>query len=103
MWSTTVTYFSFRSIIGSTVDSLFPPIVFYLAVICLVLGNFLYLYYYMIGCYKREQWGIVVYVFFVPIYWLMMSIAAWMALYQIIFKPHYWEKTVHGLHLPIIK
>jgi hypothetical protein len=53
----------------------------------------------MIGCYKRKQWDIVAYVFFVPIYWLMMSIAAWIALYQIIFKPHYWEKTVHGLHL----
>lgn len=103
MWSTTVAYFSFRSIIGPTIDSLFPPIVFYLAVICLVFGNFLYLYYYMIGCYKRKQWSIIVYVFFVPIYWLMMSIAAWMALYQIIFKPHYWEKTMHGLHLPIVK
>jgi cellulose synthase/poly-beta-1,6-N-acetylglucosamine synthase-like glycosyltransferase len=99
MWLITIAYFSFRPIIGPTIDSLFPPVIFYMAIICLVFGNFLYLYYYMIGCYKRKQWDIVAYVFFVPIYWLMMSIAAWIALYQIIFKPHYWEKTVHGLHL----
>jgi len=29
----------------------------------------------------------------------MASIAAFMALQQLIFKPHYWEKTKHGLHL----
>jgi len=29
----------------------------------------------------------------------MMSIAACIALFQLIFKPHYWEKTEHGLHL----
>src|SRR6185437_8348314 len=32
-------------------------------------------------------------------YWLMISIAGFIALYQLLFKPHYWEKTVHGLHL----
>jgi len=102
MWLTTIAYFSFRSIIGPSIDSFFPPVIFYMAVTCLVFGNFLYLYYYMIGCYKREQWDIIVYVFLVPLYWLMMSVAAWIALYQIIFKPHYWEKTTHGLHLPTI-
>src|SRR6266516_615368 len=29
----------------------------------------------------------------------MMTVAASLALYQLIFKPHYWEKTKHGLHL----
>jgi hypothetical protein len=29
----------------------------------------------------------------------MMSISAYIALYQIIVKPHYWEKTQHGTHL----
>ena len=26
-----------------------------------------------------------------------MSIAAWKAVWQLITRPHYWEKTVHGL------
>ncbi|MEK7532808.1 MAG: glycosyltransferase, partial [Patescibacteria group bacterium] len=32
-------------------------------------------------------------------YWLMMSMGAVIAVYQLIFKPHFWEKTIHGLHL----
>jgi hypothetical protein len=29
-----------------------------------------------------------------------MSIAAWKALHELIFKPHYWQKTRHGLAQP---
>jgi cellulose synthase/poly-beta-1,6-N-acetylglucosamine synthase-like glycosyltransferase len=32
-----------------------------------------------------------------PIYWLLMSIAAWLALWQFIFAPFKWNKTEHGL------
>lgn len=32
-----------------------------------------------------------------PLYWLIMTPAAWRALYQILFDPHRWEKTEHGL------
>ncbi|MFN0025225.1 MAG: glycosyltransferase family 2 protein [Parvularculaceae bacterium] len=32
-----------------------------------------------------------------PIYWLMMSAAAYVALFQLLTRPHYWEKTEHGL------
>jgi cellulose synthase/poly-beta-1,6-N-acetylglucosamine synthase-like glycosyltransferase len=32
-----------------------------------------------------------------PIYWLLMSIAAWMALWQLAFAPFKWNKTEHGL------
>jgi glycosyltransferase XagB len=32
-----------------------------------------------------------------PLYWLVMTPAAWRALYQLLFDPHHWEKTEHGL------
>jgi hypothetical protein len=32
-----------------------------------------------------------------PFYWLLHSLAAYKALWQLIVKPHYWEKTEHGL------
>ena len=32
-----------------------------------------------------------------PIYWLLHSIASYKALWQLITKPHYWQKTEHGL------
>ena len=32
-----------------------------------------------------------------PIYWILMSVAAWMALWQLVFAPFKWNKTEHGL------
>jgi cellulose synthase/poly-beta-1,6-N-acetylglucosamine synthase-like glycosyltransferase len=34
---------------------------------------------------------------FVPAHWLLLSLAAWRALYQLIRDPYRWEKTDHGL------
>jgi hypothetical protein len=32
-----------------------------------------------------------------PLHWLMLSLAAWRVLYQLIAAPYAWEKTEHGL------
>ena len=32
-----------------------------------------------------------------PVYWLLISAAAWLALWQFIFSPFTWNKTEHGL------
>ncbi len=32
-----------------------------------------------------------------PLYWLLLSLAAWRALYQLLCDPQGWEKTEHGL------
>lgn len=99
LWIATISYFALYSIVGPTIEALYPPIIFYMAASSLVFGNFLCLYYYMIGCAKRGHWSLIKYVFFVPFYWLAASAAAYIAFYQLLVKPHYWEKTNHGLHL----
>jgi cellulose synthase/poly-beta-1,6-N-acetylglucosamine synthase-like glycosyltransferase len=33
----------------------------------------------------------------IPFYWLLLSLAAWRALYQLLRDPYRWEKTEHGL------
>lgn len=99
LWLATLSYFLLYGLVGPTIKALYPAPVFYIAVLSLVLGNFLYLYNYMIGCAKRGQWQIIKYVFLVPFYWLFVSLAATKAFVQLIAKPHYWEKTNHGLHL----
>ena len=98
-WCMTATYVFFRSLIGPAIESFYPLPLLYVGVFALAFGNFLYLYYYVLGCLKRHKFDLVKYALFVPFYWLMMSVAAWKALYQLIVKPHYWEKTLHGLHL----
>jgi glycosyltransferase XagB len=99
MWLITFIYFALRPILGTFIESFFPGPVLYLGVISLVLGNFLYLYYYMIGCAKRGNFSLIKYSLFVPFYWLFISIAAFSAIYRLIKEPHYWSKTNHGLHL----
>ena len=99
MWLITISYFAFRPYVGEFIESFFPGPVLYMGILCLVLGNFLYFYYYMIGCVKHEHDELVKYVFLVPFYWLAMSIAAWGAVYLFLAKPHHWSKTKHGLHL----
>lgn len=99
LWIMTLAYFALYEIIGPTIESLYPTPVFYMAVISMIFGNFLYLFYYMIGAAKRGHWSIIKYVFLIPVYWFFMSIAALVALYQLFVKPHFWEKTRHGLHL----
>ena len=34
---------------------------------------------------------------FTPVHWLLLSLAAWRALWQFAVAPHRWEKTEHGL------
>ena len=99
LWLATFSYFALYAYVGPAIEAVYPTAVFYMAATSLVFGNFLFLYYYMIGCIKREHYSLVKYIFFVPIYWFMISIAATLALYQLVFKPHYWEKTVHGFHI----
>lgn len=38
----------------------------------------------------------VLWILLFPIYWLLISMAGWRALFQLVFKPHIWEKTEHG-------
>jgi len=33
----------------------------------------------------------------VTIYWVLISFAAFRALHQLIFNPHHWDKTAHGI------
>ncbi len=98
MWALTIIYFVFRPVVGTFIESFFPTPVLYMAVISLIIGNFLYMYYYMIGCAKREYDDIVKYALLTPFYWLAMSLAAYVAVYRMIRTPHYWSKTKHGLH-----
>lgn len=78
---------------------IFPAPVFYLGTACLVIGNFIFLYLCVAGCLARGYHHLVRYALIAPAYWLLMSVAACLALYQLITKPFYWEKTTHGLHL----
>jgi len=98
LWIATLSYFILNQWVGDTIESVYPSFTFYIAIISLAFGNFLFMYYYMIGLVKRSHWTLLKYLVFVPFYWVLVSWAGFVALRQLIFKPHYWEKTVHGIN-----
>jgi glycosyltransferase XagB len=99
MWALTVGYFAFRATVGEAIQSVYPAPVFYAAAATLLFGNLLFVYTFLLGSARRDNHDLIKYGLLAPFYWLLMSVAAGKALGQLIGRPHYWEKTVHGLHL----
>lgn len=99
MWGMLGIYLAFRVAVEPFFHQVFPGPLLYMGAICLIAGNFFYLYAYLVGCEQRQHFGLTKWAMLTPVYWLMMSGAALIALKQLIFQPHYWEKTQHGLHL----
>jgi cellulose synthase/poly-beta-1,6-N-acetylglucosamine synthase-like glycosyltransferase len=95
-WALALLWFGTRMELLSHV---FPPAIFVMGAICLFVGNFSFIYIGMIGAYKRQYYDLVKYGLIIFPYWMLMSIAAWKGFLQLITRPHFWEKTKHGLHL----
>lgn len=81
----------------ATLEQFFPGWVLYVSVFNLLVGNALMVYLSMMGAFKRRTYRLVPWALLNPVYWLMHSTAAYKALWQLVTKPHYWEKTDHGL------
>ena len=84
---------------ASVIKSAFPSLLFYVGGIGFYAGNFLLAYMAAAAASKRGYHDLVKYAMLVPLYWVLMSIGAWKGLIQLLYKPSYWEKTEHGLHL----
>jgi len=81
----------------STIRTLFPDWVLFMAIFNLMVGNILMIYVNMMAVFKRRFYELILFSIANPIYWLMHSIAAYMGLYELIVKPFYWQKTNHGI------
>ncbi len=81
------------------IEPLFPPAVLYAGTAAMLGGNLAVLYHFMAGCMERGLHRAVPTMLTVPLYWALMSIAAYKALIQLLRpgKRHHWELTRHGL------
>jgi glycosyltransferase XagB len=50
-----------------------------------------------IGLSRRRLLSSAPWLLLIPLYWVLLSIAAWRAVIQILRSPYRWEKTAHGL------
>jgi hypothetical protein len=67
-----------------------------MAVFNLLVGNLFLIYFGVIAALKRRYYELVPVGLMLPAYWVLHSIAAYKAFWQLLFRPHYWEKTEHG-------
>ena len=78
------------------IETMFPRPVLYLGTLALFIGNLACLLLIVVGTFSRRNYDDVKWAFLSPLYWLLMSVAAWKAVTQLFYKPSYWEKTEHG-------
>ncbi len=78
------------------VARLYPGPVLALAMLNLIAGNAMYIYFNMIAAAKRRWYHLVPWGLLAPLYWVLHSVAAYKAAYQLVVRPHYWEKTQHA-------
>lgn len=75
---------------------LFPEPFGTMALFNLILGNLFLVYFGVIAALKRRYYELVPVGIMLPLYWVLHSVAAYKAFWQLITNPHYWEKTQHG-------
>ncbi len=82
---------------GVSLTAALPPALRWLNAASLVVGNLAFLALAAYAPLRRGLGEISPAALLTPVYWLMMSVAAWRALLQLMTRPSFWEKTDHGL------
>jgi cellulose synthase/poly-beta-1,6-N-acetylglucosamine synthase-like glycosyltransferase len=96
-WGLTAVWFVGRP---EFIVQLFPGWLYYVSLLCMVLGNFAFAYTAMVSARATGSPRLVLTAMISPLYWVMMSIAAIKAALQLGPAPSFWEKTFHGLDQP---
>jgi len=78
-------------------DPVYPAVLLYINLINLLIGNGFMIHLFLLSGFKRHYYELMPWSITVPIYWILMSWAAYKGLWQLVFNPFYWEKTHHGL------
>ena len=79
------------------IQEIFPAPLYHVALFCWVIGNVTVLYITILAARRSSRNSLVWAACLVPVYWVMMSMAAVKAFWQVLAAPSFWEKTTHGL------
>jgi glycosyltransferase XagB len=80
-----------------TLGLLYPDWTLSIGLFSLLAGNSLMIYVTMLGAFLRQRDGQVLWSLFSPFCWILHSVASQVALWQLITRPSYWEKTTYGI------
>jgi cellulose synthase/poly-beta-1,6-N-acetylglucosamine synthase-like glycosyltransferase len=80
-------------------SDVYPEWLLHTSLLVTVIGNVVGIYAHMAVMARSPRphltWACLV----LPLYWLLISLAATKAAWQLVTRPSYWEKTTHGLHV----
>ncbi|MCM8759002.1 MAG: glycosyltransferase [Candidatus Omnitrophica bacterium] len=63
----------------------------------LLISNGIFVLLNVLGCLRRSYRYLIPETLISPLYWVLISIGAWKGFLQLFTRPHFWEKTEHGL------
>lgn len=92
-----VMYWFWLVALAEGLDPVFPELLLFLSLFNLLAGNGAFMYLNMLAPMRRGWLHLIPYSFTISGYWLLISIAAYKGLWQLLRNPFYWEKTQHGL------
>lgn len=71
--------------------------ILWLGMVNFFIGSTIMVHLSMMGPYRKGNYRLVPWAALNPLYWVLHSLASYKALWQLVTRPHYWEKTHHGL------
>jgi hypothetical protein len=75
----------------------YAPWIIFITTFNLIAGNLIHISLYLRTVIAEKRVSLIPVALTMPLYWVLGSIGAWRGLIQLITKPHYWEKTMHGI------
>jgi cellulose synthase/poly-beta-1,6-N-acetylglucosamine synthase-like glycosyltransferase len=67
------------------------------AVINLVVGNVVHIAMHFMAAIRSKQYSLAPLAFVIPVYWILISVATYIASWDLLFRPYQWKKTPHGV------
>jgi cellulose synthase/poly-beta-1,6-N-acetylglucosamine synthase-like glycosyltransferase len=90
-------YLAWLAAATSGFDPVFPQLLLFLSLFNLLAGNGAFIFLLMLAPIRRGWLGLIPYSLTAVGYWVLISIAAYKGLWQLLHNPFYWEKTQHGV------
>ena len=83
--------------IGSEMQNTMSTIILSFGILVCAIGLCSMLWAAMLGLARRDRLDQILWIFTLPFYYVLVSVAAWLALIELIRNPYFWFKTEHGL------
>ena len=90
-------YLIWLALAAASLDPIFPQVLLFLCLFNLLAGNGAFTYLLMLAPIRRGWLQLIPFSFTLFGYWVLISIAAYRALWQLVHDPFFWEKTQHGV------